>query len=170
MILFAATMLRLHGGSGNESSVSQILLARKVDNRHPEVLNWLGRFNPVPADRLNAARELTKVEPFLGSAWANLFELKLASRELDGEAELALAQAVVFSSYDPMVQEKLVRAGIDGWLAMTPVMRRTVIEVAADMLDSKASYRLGARRALVRDSGLLLLVCHLTTDPICNGS
>ena len=98
----------------NESSVSQISLAREVDNRHPKVLAWLVKFNPVPADRLNTARELTKVEPFLGSAWANLFELKLASRELDGEAELALAQAVEFSPYDPIVQEQLVRAGIAG--------------------------------------------------------
>jgi len=169
MILFAATMLRLHGGSGNEYSVSQISFAREVDNRHPKVLAWLVKFNPVPADRLNTARELTKVEPFLGSAWANLFELKLASRELDGEAELALAQAVEFSPYDPIVQEQLVRAGIAGWLAMTPVMRRTLIAVAADMLDSKASHRLGARRALVSDSGWLPLVCQVTAHSMCNG-
>jgi hypothetical protein len=53
---------------------------------------------------------------------------------------------------------------------MTPVMRRTLIAVAADMLDSKASHRLGARRALVSDSGWLPLVCQVTTHAMCNGS
>ena len=170
VILFAATMLRLHGGAGNEYSVSQISLAREVDSRHPKVLSWLVKFNPVPAEKLNAARELTNVEPFLGSAWANLFELKLASRELDGEAELALAQAVEFSPYDPIVQEQLVRAGVAGWLAMPPNMRRTLIAVAADMLNSKASHRASVRRELVRDSGWLPLVCKETTHTMCSDS
>lgn len=168
-LLVAATLLRAHGDSGSESSVSQIAFARKVDSRHPEVLAWLGKFSPVAADRLQAARELTKAEPFLGSAWATLFELKLISRELDGELERALAQAIARSPYDPIVQEQLVRAAVDGWLAMTPVMRRTLIDVAANMLDSKATYRLGARRALVRDSGLLPLICQVTTHALCDG-
>jgi len=170
MILFAGTMLRLHGGAGDEFSVSQISLAREVDNRDPKVLAWLVKYNPVLPDRLNSARELTTLEPFLGSAWASLFELKLASREVDGEAELALAQAIEFSPYDPMVQEQLVRAGIAGWLVMTPEMRQTLITVAADMLNSKAHYRLGARRALISDSGWLPLVCQITTHAMCNGS
>lgn len=170
MILFAGTMLRLHGGSGGEFSVSQISLAREVDNRDPKVLAWLLKYNPLLPDRLNSARQLTKLEPFLGSAWANLFELKLANRELDGEAELALAQAVEFSPYDPIVQEQLVRAGIAGWLVMTPDMRQTLVTVAANMLNSKAHYRSGARRALISDSGWLPLVCQVTTHAMCDGS
>lgn len=170
MILFSATMLRLHGASGDESSVSQISLARKVDNRHPKVLSWLGRFDPVPADRLNAARALTEIEPFLGSGWANLFELKLVSLEFDGEAEFALAQAVELSPYDPVVQEQLVRAGIDEWLAMTPVMKRSLITVAGNMLDSNSGYRSGARRALLSNSGLLPLICQVTTNVICDST
>jgi len=169
-ILFAATMLRIHGGAEDESSVSQITLAREADNRNPKVLGWLVRYDPVLADRLRTARELTKLEPFLGSAWANLFELKLASRELDGEAELALARAVEFSPYDPIVQEKLVRAGVAGWLAMPPNMRQTLIAVAADMLNSKASHRASVRRDLVRDSGWLPLVCKETTHTMCSDS
>ncbi|MBT5154171.1 MAG: hypothetical protein HOM44_08790 [Gammaproteobacteria bacterium] len=170
MILFAGTMLRLHGSSGGEFSVSQISLAREVDNRDPNVLAWLLKYNPLLPDRLNTARQLTKLEPFLGSAWANLFELKLASRELDGEAELALARAVEFSPYDPIVQEKLVRAGVAGWLAMPPNMRQTLIAVAADMLNSKASHRASVRRDLVRDSGWLPLVCKETTHTMCSDS
>ncbi len=49
---------------------------------------------------------------------------------------------------------------------MTPVMRRTLIAVAADMLDSKASHRSVARRALVSYSGWLPLVCQVTTHSI----
>jgi hypothetical protein len=162
-------MLRLHGGSGDEFSVSLISLAREVDNRDPKVLAWLVKYNRVFPDRLNTARELTRPEPFLGSAWANLFELKLANRELDGEAELALEQAVEYSPYDPIVQEQRVRAGITAWLVMTPNMRQNVITVAADMLNSK-TYLLGARRTLISDSGWLPLVCQVTTHAMSDGS
>lgn len=168
MILFAATMLRLHGESADEASVSQISFARKIDNRHPKLLSWLGRFDPVLAYRLNAARALTETEPFLGSGWADLFELKLVSLEVDGEAAFALAKAVELSLYDPIVQEQLVRTGIKEWLAMTPVMKRSLITVAASMLDSKSGYRSGARRALLSDSGLLPLVCQITTNVLCD--
>jgi hypothetical protein len=167
IILGSATILRLNSNPGEHSPLP-ISLARTIDSGHPHVLRWLSQFSRSETEQLHAARELTRAEPFLGSGWADLFERKLESRELDDELGIALSQAIEFSPYDPLVQEQLIRIALRGWLVLTPSIRRSIVELAADALESKATYRLDSRRALVRDSGLLPLVCQVSAHSLCD--
>jgi hypothetical protein len=167
VILGSATILRLNSNPGEQAAVP-ISLARTIDNGHPQVLEWLSRFGGSETERLHAARELTRAEPFLGSGWADLFERKLEGRELDDELETALSQAIEFSPYDPLIQEQLIRIALRSWQVLTPSIRRAIVELAADSLESKATYRMDSRRALVRDSGLLPLVCQVSAQSLCD--
>ncbi len=167
VILGSATLLRLNSNTGNQS-MEKMLLARTIDREHPGVLNWFSRFGGSKTERLQAARDLTLSEPFLASGWADLFERKLESRELDDELGIALSQAIAFSPYDPLIAEQLIRAALKGWLVLTPSLRRSIVELAADTLESEATYRLQSRIVLIRDSGLLPLVCQISTNSLCN--
>lgn len=131
----------------------------------PDVRLQLGRTQQrCGRDAIATFRELTEQYPNWGLGWAHLYAVTAET----ADAKSVFRQAVAKGGYEPEVQLLLLRTSVQAWSELTLELRNDVMELVEMTLNSRAHYLKTERLEVVRDSGLLRLVCLNRTLSACN--
>jgi hypothetical protein len=158
------------GDSQRPATMEQLGFARKLDGTNPVTLTMLINAAPSTEMRLELSRRLAELAPQSPEGWLFLFIEKIALGEIDDEAMTAFDRVQTLAPYEPRIQEQVIAAGLGDWWLLDSSMRTAVVSSATRMLGSQAHYRKAQILALIRDNGLLPIVCaQAGVTPVCVG-
>lgn len=136
-----------------------LLLAYRIDARHPRTLLLLSQASGDPQDSLDYVKRLTEIEPQVARHWVALLNARARVGLFNDDTAQALRRASALGPYEPIVQLELLKFGARHWLDLSYEMRQIIIDTGERAITTQAPHLQRELRAVLSDRGLLSLVC-----------